>query len=326
MALSEENPVRRPTNDARVSPSTPPPTEKLPGFIPSALKLIRPKQWAKNLLVFAGLLFGAKFHDPHHVVLALLAFAAMSLVSSCTYVFNDLIDVERDRRHPKKRLRPLASGAISKPAGAVIGTALFVLGMSIGAYLGMGPLIILAVYLLLQVLYNWRLKHMPVADVYTIAVGFVLRAVLGAAAIDVAISGWLLFCTGALALMLGFAKRRNEFILQGDDRSSSRESLVHYNRPALDALVIIFAAGAAMCYGIYTLQSRTAHQFPALILTSLFVFYGITRYVLIVFTVDEGGEPADILFKDPHIIASVVLFVASAVLALSGLRIPVLES
>ena len=184
---------------------------------------------------------------------------------------------------------------------------------------------IVGIYVGMQILYNWRLKHVPVADVFTIAIGFVLRAVLGAAAIAVNISGWLLFCTGALALMLGFAKRRTEFILQGSDRESSRESLIHYSRSALDAIVVMFAAGAAMSYGIYTLQSKTAQRFPGLILTSLFVFYGITRYVLLIFTIDEGGEPADVLFKDRHMIASVLLFVAAAVLAMSGFRLPFIE-
>lgn len=295
------------------------------GLLKAMIKLIRPKQWSKNILIFAAILFANRFRDPHSVRMALAAFVAMCVVSSGTYIFNDLVDVERDRRHPKKRLRPLASGAVSKQAGVVLGISLFVVGLGLGFAIGRGALLILLFYLALQVVYNWRLKRMPIADVYVIAIGFVLRAVLGATAVHVGISGWFLFCTGALALMLGFAKRRNEFILQGDDRTSSRESLIHYTRASLDALVTMFAAGAAMCYGIYTVESATAHKYPALILTSLFVFYGITRYVLIVFTADEGGEPADILFKDPHIIASVVLFLVTAVIALSGARIHILE-
>ncbi len=243
----------------------------------------------------------------------MIAFAAMSMVSSAVYIFNDLLDIERDRLHPRKRLRPLASGAVSKRTAVVLGILMLFGGLALGAWVAKGVLILLLVYLAMQVLYNWRLKHTPVADVYTIALGFVLRAVLGASAVGVAISGWLLFCTGALALMLGFAKRRNEFVLQGDSRGGSRESLVHYNRLALDALVVMFAAGAAMCYGIYTLESETARRFPGIVLTSIFVFYGITRYVLLIFTLDEGGEPADVLFK------------VTAVLAMSGMRLPMLE-
>ncbi len=296
-----------------------------PSYLKSAIKLIRPKQWSKNLLVFAALLFTAGFRDPHLVLRAFSAFFAMCMVSSSTYVFNDLADIERDRRHPKKRFRPLASGAISKESGFMLGVGLLAAGALVAFGLGRGPLVIIAIYIGMQILYNWRLKRTPVADVFTIAIGFVLRATLGASAIHVSISGWLLFCTGALALMLGFAKRRNEFVIQGEDRSTSRESLIHYNRPALDAIVVMFAAGAAMSYGIYTLESVTARHYPALIITSVFVFYGITRYILLIFTLDEGGEPADLLFKDKHMIASVVLFIAAAFVAMSGLRLPLLE-
>jgi len=296
------------------------------GRVPYRLfKLLRVKQWAKNLLVLAAPLFSRVGHHSSFVVPTLMAFLAMSLVSSSTYVCNDLFDIERDRLHPTKKLRPLASGAISKGLGIALGLLCLVVGLGIAGWLGKGSLAIVLTYLGLQVLYNWRLKRIPVADVFTLSLGFILRAALGAAAISVSISGWLLFCTGALALMLGFAKRRNEFILQGEERMGSRESLAHYSRPALDALVCMFAAGAAICYAIYTIESRTAHRYPAIILTSLFVFYGITRYVFLVFAVDEGGEPADVLFKDKHIIFSVVGFLASAVIAMSGVRIPIIE-
>ena len=289
----------------------------------SLVRLVRPKQWAKNLLVFAAPLFAGGFSAGAWTV-AFVAFLAMGLASSGTYVFNDLLDVERDRRHPRKRFRPLASGAVSQRVGAVLGAILLVLSLVLGAAIGPGVVACLVVYLAMQVAYNARLKHVPIADVYTIALGFVLRAVLGAVAVGVAISGWLLFCTGSLALMLGFAKRRSEFILQGGD-AASRESLVHYTRPALDAIVVLFAAAAAMSYGIYALESATAHRYPAIILTVLPVLYGITRYMLVVFSLDEGGEPADLLFRDSHLVASVLVFVAAAVLAMGGLRLPLLE-
>ena len=289
------------------------------------IKLLRIKQWAKNLLVFAAPLFSGLSGHSHFVIPAVSAFVAMSLVSSATYIVNDLLDVERDRQHPTKRFRPLASGAISKPMGTAIAIACLILGVGIAAMVSRGSVGIVLIYLTLQVLYNWKLKRMPIADVYTIAVGFILRAVLGAAAIAVSISGWLLFCTGALALMLGFAKRRNEFIVQGEDRTTSRESLAHYSRSALDVLVCMFASGAAMCYAIYSLQSKTAHKYPGMIFTSVFVFYGISRYVLLVFAADEGGEPADLLFKDKHIIFSVLGFVIAAGLATYFVHVPLLE-
>ena len=293
----------------------------------AAILLLRPKQWAKNLLVFAAFLFtgSESFSNPHRIAFVLFGFMAMCFASSATYIFNDLADLERDRQHHKKRNRPLASGAVPKNLGIAMGVGLLAISLGIAWSMNKTSFSIVLIYLVLQVLYNWKLKRTPIADVYCIAVGFVLRAALGAAAITVSISAWLLFCTGALALMLGFAKRRNEFILQGDDRAASRESLVHYTKLSLDALVIMFATAAALCYGLYCIESTTAKKFPALILTSLFVFYGITRYVLLVFTADEGGEPADVLFRDKHIIASVVLFIAAAAFAVSGYSIPLLE-
>jgi 4-hydroxybenzoate polyprenyltransferase len=294
--------------------------------LPAAIRLLRPKQWTKNLLVFAALIFTGTFRDPGHLSLAALAFLSMCLASSATYIFNDVQDAEHDRRHPKKKLRPIASGAVSAVVATALGMVLAIAGLLIAATLGKGSLLIVAAYLALQVFYNMGLKRVPVADVYAISMGFVLRAALGAAAIEVKLSGWLLFCTGALALMLGFGKRRHEFIQQGEERAATRQSLVHYNRVALDGLVIMFATAAALCYGLYTLESQTARQYPGILLTAPFVFYGITRYVLLVFTVDEGGEPEDVLFRDPHLLASIVLFVIAAGMAILGVRLPLIES
>jgi len=287
--------------------------------------LLRPKQWSKNLLVFAPILFTAGYHSPQKVILAFSAFFVMCMAGSGTYIFNDLIDIDRDRNHPTKRFRPLASGVVPKSLAVTVGAALLIGAIAESCILGKYSALILGFYLGLQVLYNWRLKQLPIADVFCIAFGFVLRAMIGASAIYAGISGWLLFCTGALALMLGFAKRRNEFIIQGENRSSSRVSLSGYTKLTLDGFVLISACAASLCYGIYSLDSQTARKYPALILTAPFVFYGILRYVLLVFSQDEGGEPADLLFGDTQIITCVILFVACAALAVSGLHIPLLE-
>lgn len=285
------------------------------------LLLLRPKQWTKNLLVFAALLFVGAFRDPAMVLLAIRAFVAMCLASSAVYVFNDLRDIERDRRHPRKRTRPLAAGLVKPPAAAVIGVLCLAGSVAIAASVNQISLGIIVFYLVIQALYNTWLKHVAVADVFCIGVGFVLRAILGAAALNVEISGWLLFCTGALALMLGFSKRRNEFLTVADN-GTTRESLASYTKPALDALVAIFACAASICYGIYSLESPTAKKFPGLVVTSLFVFYGIARYVLIVYSKDEGGEPETLLYKDPHILLSVLAFILASVWAISGYKIP----
>lgn len=290
------------------------------------IKLLRPKQWTKNLLVFAALLFTGSYGDTKLVGLAVLAFVAMCLISSGVYIFNDIRDKERDAKHPRKKNRPIASGSVSVATASAIGVVLLVAGLGLAFPLQAKAMWIVTVYLALQVLYNGWLKMVPIADVFLISSGFVLRAALGAAAINVQVSGWLLFCTGALALLIAFGKRRHEFVLQGEDRQASRESLQHYTRSALDSLVTMSACAAAICYGVYSLESGTAQKHPALIITAPFVFYGICRYVFLVFSVDEGGEPENLLFKDPHIVASLVLFVATALLAMSGLPMPLLDS
>ncbi len=303
----------------------PTPIARRARMLKNVLRLLRYKQWSKNLLVFAAGMFAGKAGDPSATGKVLLAFVAMCLASSAVYVVNDVLDADRDRNHPKKRERPVASGAISVPVALAIAAVFLVGALGASALLTPTCLLLVVSYLALQVAYNVRLKAVPVLDVYAIATGFVIRAVLGASALVIGISGWFLFCTGALALMLGFAKRRNEFMMQGDGMGSSRESLVHYSQQALDALVVVFASTAALCYGIYTLDSETARQHSALILTAPFVFYAITRYVLLVFRENEGGEPADLLFGDWHIVGSVLLFVLTAALAISGLKLPFLE-
>lgn len=194
------------------------------------IKLFRIKQWSKNLLVFAAFLFTGGFSRGDAWSQVLLTFAAMCLASSGTYIFNDIADVERDRVHPTKKYRPLASGQVSKQSGFIIGILLILASLGISWLVNPLCSAIVIAYLALQVLYNIGLKRAPVADVYCISFGFVLRAALGAAALTVTISPWLLLCTGALALMLGFGKRRSEFIQQGEARAESRESLAHYNQ------------------------------------------------------------------------------------------------
>jgi 4-hydroxybenzoate polyprenyltransferase len=290
------------------------------------IRLLRPKQWTKGLLVFAALLFARGYTDPTKVSKSLIAFAAIALVSSAVYVLNDLFDAERDRLHPKKKFRPIASGQVGRTTATVLIVACTTGGIGLCALLGTDSMAIVGTYILLQIAYNLVLKRQPVADVFCLSLGFVLRAALGAAAINVAISGWLLFCTGALALLLGFGKRRHEWLLQGEDRGRSREALAGYNKETLEAFLLIAAASAVMSYGIYSVESPTARQFPSLILSSAFVFYGIYRYVYLLLATNEGGEPEVLMFKDPHLRFSVVCFVLATLVALSGLRLPFLES
>jgi 4-hydroxybenzoate polyprenyltransferase len=286
--------------------------------MPPILKLLRPKQWTKGLLVFAALLFSNGFRNQVLAERAVLAFVAISLLSSAVYVFNDLRDTASDRLHPKKRFRPIAAGQVSQPAAITAGLACLLLGLTAAAILGPSSLLIVGIYLAVQVGYNLGLKRVPVADVHLLASGFVLRAVLGAVAISAVISPWLLFCTGALSLMMGFGKRRQEFLMMGEDRGQTRHSLTGYTQQSLDAMFIATAAMAAIGFGIYSIDSDTAHQHPQLVGTSIWVVYGIMRYVFLVFGANEGGEPENILFSDRQLQVALLGFLATALYALAG--------
>src|SRR5579863_6740578 len=235
----------------------------MPGMALAVVRLLRPKQWTKGLLVFAAPLFTRLLTNAEVLEKACIAFVAIALLSSAVYILNDACDIERDRRHPTKSKRPLASGEVSLKFAAVLGVVLAIAGLGHAFYLGRGALIIVGVYAALQVAYNLWLKHVAVADVFLLASGYVLRAALGAAAIHVAISGWLLFCTGALALLVGIGKRRNEFQLQTETGVETRESLTTYSLQGLDVMLAIAAAAAMMSYGIYSIESPTGRQYPA---------------------------------------------------------------
>jgi 4-hydroxybenzoate polyprenyltransferase len=290
------------------------------------LVLMRPKQWSKNLLAFAAILFTGEIANVQLLAPVFVIFASLCLASSTIYVVNDLLDVERDRLHPKKRFRPIAAGEVPVPFAIALAPALLLGSLGLALTVNFSAAVLVACYLALHTFYNLGMKHTAVADVFSISLGFVLRAVAGAAAINVGISGWLLFCTGALALMLGFGKRRQEFVIHGEERSKTRESLDQYSLQALDAMVMMSACAAALCYGIYSIESSTAREHPALVLTTVPVFYGVSRYILVVFTQNEGGEPESLLFSDRHILLSVVLFVAMVAVAMMGVPVPFLEA
>ena len=293
-----------------------------PGLLKSLPKLLRIKQWAKNFFVLAAIIFTGEFDKPDLLTKAIIAFFAFSFISSATYVFNDLADVEKDRLHPKKKLRPIASGAVTKPLAVVIGVISGLAGLAMSAALNPIALSIVVIYILTQIAYNLKLKRVAVADVFTIAFGFVLRAAMGAAAIAVPMSGWLFICTGFISLMLGFAKRRNEFLMQGTGKSETRSSLDAYNQLFLDVTVAVTAGMATMGYAIYSMASKTAHSYPGIVLTLPFVMYGICRYLLLVYKKNSGGEPADILFGDKHIAITIAGFIIAAAIAISN-KLPI---
>lgn len=282
--------------------------------MPALLRLMRPKQWTKNLLVFAALLFTAGWRDSAAVQAAIWAFLALCLLSSAIYVMNDALDVESDRIHPTKRTRPLASGEVSLPAAAFLGSACAALAMLIGwtqAPIGAS----LVVFLVIQVAYSLILKKIAVLDVMTIAALFVQRAVIGAIAIGAPISPWILMCTATLALMLGFGKRRQEFRTLG---AEARDSLRSYTPTILDAFVWLAAGLSLVSYMLYVVESETAKAHSGLLFTAPFVLFGVLRYLLVLSTSESGEEPETLLLQDPGILASVVGFVIIAVLAMTN--------
>lgn len=297
-----------------------------PVKLTALIRLLRPKQWTKNLLVFAALIFAQEYGDRGQVLLAFWAFVALCLVSSAVYSVNDVLDAEADRSHPTKRSRPIAAGELSAVAGLATMAVCLAAGTVVGAHVGPRFLFGLYGYVFLQALYNLWLKRAPVIDVMTISTGFVLRAALGAVAISAYISGWLLFCTGTLALLLASAKRRHEFHLLGDERGESRTALVGYSGSALDAMVVFSASLSGIAYGIYAIESQTAERHPSLILTVPFVVFGILRYLFLTFAKDEGGEPESVLLGDWQIMLAVVLFLVAAFYAMGGYDIPFLTN
>lgn len=286
--------------------------------------LLRPKQWTKNLLALAAWVFTGSYTDLAKSGQAWLALAALCLVSSASYALNDVLDAESDRLHPTKRSRPVASGALAPSVAIGVGLVCAVLGLAVARWIGPSVLWAIVAFAGIQGAYNLGLKRVPVLDVLLISLAFVQRAAVGAVAIQVHVSAWLLFCTGALALLLGFSKRRHEFALQQDTGVETRSSLSSLSLKTLDGFVLWSAALAAIGYGMYAIESETARTHPALILTSPIVLYGILRYLYLVFERGEGGEPESVLFGDPHLLATFAAFVLAALAAMSGLQLPFL--
>lgn len=280
------------------------------------LQLLRPHQWTKNLLVFAALLATRRYSDTESVRAALLAFASFCLLSSATYVFNDWLDRERDKAHHRKRRRPIASGKVSGGAALFIGIVCVAGGLELASLVDMAVFYYGIGYLAIQVLYNFGLKYLAVADVFTISTGFVLRAVVGAVAINVSVSHWLYFCTGAFALYLGFAKRRAEALSSGDQAGDTREVLQAYGKQTLDALVLLFSGLTVISYGLYAIESETALRYPLIGISAVWVAYAVCRYLVLAFNDGEGEAPDTLLFRDPQLAMCLVLFIASLFFAM----------
>jgi 4-hydroxybenzoate polyprenyltransferase len=280
------------------------------------LRLLRPLQWTKNLLVFAALLFARRFGETLEVERALVVFAAFCMASSALYAFNDLMDRQADRRHPRKRLRPVASGAVA-PGGAVAAAVtLALLALLLASSATPPARWCLASYIALGAAYSVFLKRVVILDVFVVAAGFVLRAAAGGLAIEVEISPWLLVCTMLLALFLAVAKRRSE-LREAAAPAAHRSVLGDYTPALLDQMIAVTAACTLMAYVLYTFSEQTVRKFPSglMPLTALFVVFGLFRYLHLIYRKDEGGEPEALLLRDPAIRWTVLLYVVAVFLA-----------
>lgn len=287
--------------------------EAIPAPVRGLIRTMRPKQWAKNGFVYAGILFDQQILDAEPFARVTLAFVLLCLSSSTIYIINDLIDIERDRLHPRKRLRPLPSGQL--PVSWAIGAAVVLPLLALGISLPFSPplTLVLLGYLALHIAYSLWLKNIVLIDVFAIAAGFILRIVAGIVVIDVThFSPWLYICAGLLALFLAVGKRRQELILLAEEASNHRAAYKDYNMPLLDDMLRMVTTGSVITYMLYTIESQTIRSNEhRMLLTVPFVVYGIFRYLYLIHVEGEGSAPDELLFRDWPLLLDVALWVVA---------------
>ena len=299
--------------------STLPPINEVPAGAPqprrrgpvlALLVSLRPKQWTKNLLLFAGLLFTLdQHHNGQQFLRVGVGFVLFSLLSSAVYLVNDLADREGDRRHPKKCRRPIASGELAPPLAGAAAILLAVIGLGGAFALGTRFGGIALLYLLFTFAYTFRLKHVVLLDVLVLAAGFVFRAVAGALVIGVSISSWLILCTLMLALFLGLSKRRAELLsVQKSGTTGTRRILEEYSPAMLDQMIVIVTSACLMSYALYTITSPAAQAHHYLMATIPFVIYGIFRYLYLMHRHSLGESPDAVLLEDRPMLINILLW------------------
>ncbi len=286
-------------------------------MLTALIKTMRPRQWTKNAFVFAAVVFDRQLslQNPFPLLHSLVGFILFCFISSSVYIFNDLIDIEADRKHPLKSKRPIASGLLPVPLAVIALVALLVFTFPVAYLLSPNFLIISIVYLLVNVAYTLWLKHVPLIDVLIIALGFVLRVGAGVTIIQVQrFSPWLYVVTTLLALYIGFGKRRAELTLLNEGAQSHRRVLDGYNLPLLDQLITIVSSTTLLAYSLYTFSAPNLPANHAMMLTIPFVLYGIFRYLYLIHIKHEGGAPEEILLSDRPLQITVLLWGLSILL------------
>lgn len=273
------------------------------------IKTMRPKQWPKNVFIFAALAFDRQLTDFLPLLKTTAGFLLLCLASGTVYILNDLADLDADRRHPLKRNRPLAAGKLS-PNTARITSALLA-GVTLASSFALGTQfgVIVLLYVALNILYSLKLKHVPIIDVLVVASGFLLRVGAGVSLITVErFSPWLYVCTTLLALFIGFGKRRAEIVLLEGDANAHRRALDGYSVPFLDQLIVIVSSAAIMAYSLYTFSAENLPNNHLMMLTIPFVMYGIFRYLHLIHVKNSGGAPEDIVLRDWPFLVTVILW------------------
>lgn len=281
------------------------------------IKTMRPQQWLKNGLVYVPLFFDGKLTDPESIMRTTIAFVLLCMMSGSVYIMNDLKDVDKDRQHPTKRNRPLASGQVNPSVAAV--TAVFLAGSSLIAGFFLSPAfdLVLLTYLVIQIAYTFYLKNIVLLDVMTIAAGFILRVAAGVAVISVErFSPWLYVCTGLLALFMVLGRRRHEILLLGQQASSHRSILTEYNLELIDRLIGIVTTSAIVAYSLYTFLAEGLPDNNMMMLTIPFVLYAVFRYLYLIHVRHEGGAPEEIFLRDRPMQATLVFYSVIVFLAL----------
>jgi 4-hydroxybenzoate polyprenyltransferase len=304
-----------PASTAGPSPSMDEPVVPRRSPLRAAIKTGRPQEWIKNLFVFAGLLFSGKFNQPHEVMEATLTFVSFCFVSSAGYYVNDLVDVELDRKHPKKRFRPLAAGELSEGMAKAIAPGLAILAIAISfATVNWEVGLMVIGYGIAQMAYSLGLKQIVIVDVMTLAGLFILRVAAGAVAVDAHASEWLLLCTGMLALFLGFTKRRQEAVSELHEGTSSRPVLEHYSLPFLDQMVAMVTTGTVISYSIYAVNSPIIGN--KMMWTIPPVVYVIFRYLYLIYDRADDRSIAAMVSKDKGMVAGGAAWVIVAFILL----------
>jgi 4-hydroxybenzoate polyprenyltransferase len=290
----------------------------------SLLRSMRPRQWTKNGAVFMAAVFTINLYwrpgDPASLLTvfgqSLLAFVVFCMLSSATYLMNDVADIARDRQHPTKRNRPIAAGLVSPRLAIGAAVVLALVAIPSAFLLNPGFGIVAATYFGIQLAYSFALKHEVIIDVFTIAAGFALRVIGGGLAIDVPISPWLYICTILGALFLGLAKRRHELLLLEDGATSHRKTLDAYTPQLLDQMIAVVTASTVIAYSLYTFSAENLPNNHAMMLTVPFVFYGLFRYLYLVYQRGLGGSPEELLLRDKPLLIDVALWVGTSLFVL----------